>query len=71
MKQKEFIIRTYGKSELALLYFPNSPTKDSARKQLRHWFEINDRLRYLLSVKGRNFSPAQVKDIVDEEGEPY
>ena len=70
-QQEPFTIRTYGKSELALLYFRDSASKNCALKRLRNWFRINDRLRYLLAVQGRSFSPAQVQDIVDEEGPPY
>jgi hypothetical protein len=53
-----------------MLYFPDS-SKNGALKQLRNWFRINARLRYLLGLKGRNFSPKQVQEIIDEEGPPY
>ena len=70
MKKEEFEVKTYGKSELAMLYFPDS-SKNGALKQLRNWFRINARLRYLLGLKGRNFTPKQVQEIIDEEGPPY
>lgn len=70
MKQERFKIRAYGKSELALLYFPDS-SKDSAMKRLRSWFRINPRLAPLLSSRGSSFTPKQVRLIVDELGEPF
>jgi hypothetical protein len=71
MKQPEpFTIRTYGKSELALLYFP-SLSKESAIKKLRFWLSLNPRLRHLISKKIRSYTPKQVQMIVKEIGEPF
>ena len=67
--EKEFEIRTYGKSELAMMYAPEL-TESGARSRLRTWFKANPRLRCLLKAKGRIFSPRQVRKIVDEVGEP-
>ena len=70
MSDREFMIRSYGKSELAMLYFPNL-TKQSAMKKMRHWLEINPRLRHLINKNARDYTPQQVRKIVGEVGEPY
>jgi hypothetical protein len=72
--EKEFTIRTYGFSELALLYFPNS-TKKSASTQLGRWMRQNDKLKMQLLELGymprkKILTPIQVKLIVELFGEP-
>ena len=67
--EKEFELRTYGKSELARMDAPEL-TESGARSWLRTLFKANPRLRYLLKAKGRIFTPRQVRKIVDEVGEP-
>jgi hypothetical protein len=69
MQNETFSIRAYGKSELAMMYFPRL-SKDAALKKLRYWIKINPRLRHLLKVRGQYFTPKQVQKIVDEVGEP-
>lgn len=69
MEKHEFEIRAYGKSELAMMYAPEL-TESGARNRLRTWFKANPRLRYLLKVNGKIFTPRQVRKIVDEVGEP-
>ena len=57
MRENEvFKIRAYGKSELAMLYFPG----DSKNK----------RLRKFITPKRKYYSPKQVRVIIDELGEP-
>ena len=34
---KPFEIRSYGKSELAMLYFPDAKTKKGAMNNLNYW----------------------------------
>ena len=34
---KPFEMRSYGKSELAMLYFPNAKTKKGAMNNLNYW----------------------------------
>lgn len=70
MKKEPFAIRRYGKSELAMTYFPDAASKGSALKRFRNWLGINPRLRRLLTVRGPNWSPRQVRAIVEELGEP-
>ena len=69
MKEEPFEIKFYGKSELAMMYAPEL-TESGARNRLRTWFKANPRLRYLLKVNGKIFTPRQVRKIVDEVGEP-
>ncbi len=72
--EKEFIIRSYGYCELAMLYFPNS-TKKSASAQLGRWIRQNDKLENKLKdfgfVRGKKIlTPNQVNTIVDFLGNP-
>ena len=67
--KNEFEIRSYGKSELAMLYAPEL-TESGARSRLRRWLSVNPRLRYLLKGKSKTYTPRQVQKIVDELGEP-
>jgi len=52
-----------------MMYAPEL-TESGARNRLRTWFKANPRLRYLLKVNGKIFTPRQVRKIVDEVGEP-
>ena len=36
---KEFEIRGYGKSELAMMYFPNAMTAEGALSNLNYWIQ--------------------------------
>ena len=68
--EPKFTIRAYGKSELAMKYFPNlSP--ESASNKFRNWLRINPRLRELISRSSRDYTPKQVRRIVEEIGEPF
>lgn len=70
MTDETFIIRAYGKSELAMMYFPDL-TKETAIRKLRLWLSVNPRLRKLISKKLRSYTPKQVRLIVEELGEPF
>ncbi len=65
----EFKIKSYGKSELAMMYAPEL-TESGALKRLKRWLQVNPRLPHLLKVKGGMYTPRQVQKIVDEVGEP-
>jgi hypothetical protein len=72
--EKEFVIRSYGYCELAMLYFPNS-TKKSASAQLGRWIRGNEKLKSQLTEMGfkprkKILTPFQVKLIVELLGEP-
>lgn len=72
--EKEFVIRSYGYCELAMLYFPNS-TKKSASAQMGRWIRNNENLKKQwdeLGFKSRKkiLTPSQVKIIIECFGEP-
>ena len=72
----EFEIRTYGKSELALKYFPNAETTNGALSNLNHWISGNKKLVKDLKacgmpVKSKFFTPKEVALIVKHLGDPY
>ena len=72
--EEKFKIRSYGYGELAQLYFPNI-SKKSASAQLRRWIKLSETVLTLLKNHGykpglRLLTPAHVKVIVDEFGEP-
>jgi hypothetical protein len=71
MTDETFTIRAYGKSELAMMYFPNSSSKRSALRKLQHWISINPRLSVLIGSSGNYFTPKEVQLIVNEVGEPF
>lgn len=69
-----FRIRTYGRQELACLYFPTSSPR-SAWRRLKKWIMLNPRLRETLAPTGgmsllRSFTPREVGLITEELGEP-
>ena len=59
----------YGRSELARLYFPHLSQK-CAWQKLRHWLSLNPRLRPLTAIRRHTFTPAEVRLIYAELGEP-
>ena len=70
MNEEKFIIRAYGKSELAMLYLPKH-SKDTAMKLFKSWLEYNPRLKNLAKNKAKFYMPKQVRMIVEELGEPF
>lgn len=72
--EKEFKVKSYGKSELASLYLPDI-TPGSATTLLMKWIQKSPDLAEALANKGlqpldRRFTPAQVQLIVNAIGEP-
>ena len=61
--------RTFKRTELAQLYFPDLQPR-SAWQKLRHWICINPQLRRLDTMGRRTFSPAEVALIFTVLGEP-
>ena len=51
MRDEKFVIRAYGKSELAMLYLPHH-SKRTALKLLKSWLLYNPRLRNIAKKKG-------------------
>lgn len=74
MQEEKFKVRAFGYGELAQLYFPNV-SKKSASAQLRRWIKLSTKVLPMLQSIGykpgnRLLTPAHVKVIVDEFGEP-
>lgn len=70
-----FQIRQYGKSELAMLYFPNARTASGALNNLNFWIDTKPGLRQKLREigmpkKAHFFIPKEVELIVNDIGEP-
>ena len=75
MNHDDFEIRTYGKSELALKYFPNSETTAGALSNLNYWISGNRKLVKALKAcgmptKSKSFTPKEVALIVKHLGDP-
>ena len=70
MNEEKFVIRAYGKSELAMLYLPKHSPK-TAMKLFKTWLEVNPRLRHFVNRKQHYYTPRQVKLMVEELGEPF
>ena len=74
MQEEKFKVRAFGYGELAQLYFPNI-SKKSASAQLRRWIKLSTTVLPKLQTLGykpgnRLLTPAHVKVIIDEFGEP-
>ncbi len=70
----KFKIKSYGFGELAQMYFP-SISKKSAAAQFRRWIRMSKTVLPTLENLGyrignRLLTPAHVKVLVDEFGEP-
>lgn len=73
-EEKKFIIRSYGKSELASFYMPDITPK-SACSAMNKWIAkypgLSDALASAgLDPKDRKYTPTQVRLIVEAIGEP-
>ena len=62
-------VKSYGRTELAQLYFPQLTT-DGAWHKLRSWLHLNPRLEHFYASRRRTFTPAEVALIFTELGEP-
>ena len=74
-KDTTFEIRAYGKSELALLYFPNAGSTKGALCNLNYWISHNMELSTALrdcgmSSKAKFYTPKEVALIAHFLGEP-
>lgn len=72
----DFEIRTYGKSELAMLYFPNAETPKGAMNNLNFYIDNHRGLRRKLRKLGfapnaHSYMPSEVELIVKALGQPY
>lgn len=74
MTETSFQLRAYGKTELALLYSPDT-TPAAARRKLMRWISMQPVLTEKLLQSGfadhmRTLTPMQVEMIVEALGEP-
>lgn len=72
---EEFKVRTYKKSELALMYFPNS-TKEAASRSFRRWLTRSSAMMNELDNVGYDKNrqyllKTEVEIIVKYLGEPF
>ena len=72
--ETSFVLRTYGRTELAQLYYP-AYTSTSAWRALRHELELCKPLARELRAQGyvttqRHFTPRQVRTITQYLGTP-
>ena len=66
-----FVIRTYGRTELAQIYCPNLCPEAAFRKLIDLCPDLRDGLSALGgSYRSRSYTPAQVRLIVAALGEP-
>ena len=70
-----FEIRSYGKAELAMLYFPHAKTKKGALNNLNYWINYNGELRQRLRAlgnppKAQHYTRREVELIVEYLCEP-
>ena len=74
MKSK-FQIKTYGKSEFAMMMFPNITDPRVAQNKLLRWMkldpEFHKKIKALASSVGNNdYSPEQIRLMIDKWGAP-
>ena len=70
-----FEIRSYGKSELAMLYFPHAQTTEGALSNLRFWIrkcrDLDEALKACgMARQAKSYTPKEVALIVEYLGEP-
>ena len=69
MNNEHSTCRVFGRTELALQYFPRL-CPEAAWHKLRQWIAINPRLSHLRELRRCTFTPAEVDLIYTELGEP-
>ena len=72
---KPFEVRSYGKSELAMLYFPHAQTANGALSNLRFWIrkcrDLDEALKACgMARQAKSYTPKEVALIVEYLGEP-
>ncbi len=75
MTQNNFLIRTYGKSEFALLMFPTIDDPKVAQAKLLRWIKKDRQFHQslvgmCLSSHDKDYSQDQVRAMVDKFGAP-
>ena len=75
MSSNTFEIRTYGKSEFAMLMFPNARDPQQAQDRLLRWIKrdaaLHEQIRRLArSAADNDYCPAQVRLMIEKWGAP-
>ena len=75
MTQNNFLFRTYGKSEFALLMFPTIDDPKVAQAKLLRWIKKDRQFHQSLVGMGlsshvKDYSPEQVRAMVEKFGAP-
>ena len=71
MTQNKFTIRTYGKSEFALLMFPTIDDPKVAQAKLLRWIKKDKQFHQsLVGMGDKDYSPEQVRAMVEKFGAP-
>ena len=75
MTQNKFVIRTYGKSEFALLMFPTIYDPKVAQAKLLRWIKKDAQFYQSIAKMGpsshdKDYSPEQVRAMVEKFGAP-
>ncbi len=75
MTQNKFAIRTYGKSEFALMMFPSINDPKMAQAKLLRWIKKDGEFHQQLLSMGfspsdNDYSPEQVRAMVEKFGAP-
>ena len=70
-----FSIKTYGKSEFAMMMFPDISDPKIAQNKLRRWIkldpEFHKQIRGLArTVNDNDYSPAQIRLMIEKWGAP-
>ena len=75
MSKSKFAIQTYGKSEFAMMLFPDIPDPKIAQAKLLRWIkrdpDLYQRILSLASsVNDNDYSPEQIRLIINKFGAP-
>jgi hypothetical protein len=75
MSKSKFAIQTYGKSEFAMMLFPDIDSPKVAQAKLLRWIkrdpELYERILSLASsVNDNDYSPEQIRFIINKFGAP-
>ena len=70
-----FSIKTYGKSEFAMMMFSDISDSKIAQNKLRRWIKLDPEFhqqiqRLARSVNDNDYSPAQIRLMIDKWGAP-
>ena len=75
MTKEKFIIRTYGKSEYAMMLFPNIDDPKQAQDKLLRWIKRDKKfheklLSLSITPNDNHYNPQQIRELVLKFGAP-